>query len=109
MQLKYMVGLAVSAIVAFLPFASEAQVKISELQRSRNTSLVGTVTGVFGDNFVLDDGTGQILVEAEARWLQQANLAKGEKVTVVGEYDDDDFDAFRITRSNGQVIQVYDD
>jgi len=27
-------------------------------------------------------------------------------VTVVGEYDDDDFDAYSISRSSGEVIQI---
>jgi hypothetical protein len=30
----------------------------------------------------------------------------GEYLTVVGEYDEGEFDAFSITRPNGQVMQI---
>lgn len=33
-------------------------------------------------------------------------LLAGEQVTVVGEYDDYDFDAFTITRGNGDVLTI---
>jgi hypothetical protein len=54
----------------------------------------------------LDDGTGLIIVDAGPRWYHQLNFTPGERVTVVGEYDEGELDAFRITRSNGEVISI---
>lgn len=88
-----------------LPVA-EAQIPIRDLQRNPGTSISGEIRSVVGNEFILDDGTGQIIVDAGPRWYHQLSLEPGEQVTVVGEYDDYDFDAFRITRSNGEVIQI---
>jgi uncharacterized protein YdeI (BOF family) len=66
----------------------------------------GVIRSVVGNEFILDDGTGQIIVDAGPRWYHQLNLRQGEQVTVVGEYDDYDFDAFRITYENGEVVQI---
>jgi len=85
-----------------------AQVPIGSLQRRQGVTISGQVR---------DDGTGQIIVDAGPRWFQRIDLVSGERVTVTGEFDDEDdgefddeddgeFDAFTITRSNGQVIQV---
>jgi len=61
---------------------------------------------VVGNEFILDDGTGQIIVDAGPRWYHQLSFTTGERVTVVGEYDDGELDAFTITRSNGEVIRI---
>lgn len=85
---------------------AQAQMSIRELQNNSGISLTGEVTQVVGNEFILDDGTGQIIVDAGPRWYHQINVSPGERLTVVGEYDGDDFDAFTITRSNGEVITV---
>ncbi|NET76701.1 DNA-binding protein [Okeania hirsuta] len=84
-----------------------AQTPIGELQRGDNAIISGQVIGISGDEFMLDDGTGQILVDTDDREL--TNLSVGEQVTVVGEYDDDDFDAYSITRQDGSVINIRSD
>ncbi|MEN9216388.1 MAG: NirD/YgiW/YdeI family stress tolerance protein [Gloeomargarita sp. HHBFW_bins_162] len=86
--------------------AVQAQVPIRELQRHRGITITGTIRSVVGNEFILDDGTGQVIVDAGPRWYHQLNLKPGERVTVVGKYDDDDFDAYTITRSNGEVINI---
>lgn len=101
-------GLVVAAMVA-VPSVVIAQTQIGELQRIHNATISGTILQISGDDFILDDGTGQIMVEAESRPIQQANLASAEEVTVVGVFDDNEFDAHSITRSNGEVIYVFDD
>ncbi|NJM61119.1 MAG: NirD/YgiW/YdeI family stress tolerance protein [Oscillatoriales cyanobacterium RU_3_3] len=83
-----------------------AQTSIQELQRHRGTTISGTITSVVGNEFILSDGTGEIIVDAGPRWYRQINLRVGEKVSVVGDYDDDDFDAYSIRRQNGEVIQI---
>lgn len=98
--------------IAFLSIATasnslvNAQTPIRELQQNTGISISGEVKSIVGNEFILDDGTGQIIVDAGPRWYHQINVSSGEKITVVGEYDDDDFDAYTITRSNGEVIQI---
>jgi uncharacterized protein YdeI (BOF family) len=84
----------------------QAQVSIRDLQRNSGVSIAGTIRSVVGNEFVLEDGTGQITVDAGPRWYRRIQVAPGERVTVVGEYDREDFDAYTITRSNGERIQV---
>jgi uncharacterized protein YdeI (BOF family) len=97
-----------SALLAInLPIA-QAQTAIRDLQRNPGVSVSGTIRSVVGNEFILDDGTGQIIVDAGPRWYHQLDLRQGEQVTVVGEYDDEDFDAFSIAYSNGEVIRVRD-
>lgn len=85
-----------------------AQVPISELRRDPGTTIAGTVRAVVGNEFILDDGTGQIIVDAGPHWYHRINVREGERLTVVGEYDDYDFDAYRIVRSNGEVLFIQD-
>jgi len=47
-------------------------------------------------------------IDAESRPAQQANLRVGEQVTVIGEFDDDEFDARTIIRANGLTIRIRD-
>lgn len=85
-----------------------AQVPIGELGREPGTTISGTVRAVFGNEFILDDGTGQVIVDAGPHWYHTVILREGEHLTVVGEYDDYDFDAYRIIRRNGEVIFIQD-
>ena len=101
-SLVFAIATSVSLISIAEP--SLAQTPIRDLQRNRNLTISGQVIGISGDEFMLDDGTGQILVDIDPR--QPVNLSVGEQVTVVGEYDDDDFDAFSITRQDGSVINI---
>jgi hypothetical protein len=73
---------------------SFAQVPIREIQQTQGLTISGVVTAVFGNKFVIDDGTGQILVETGPPWYHQIRINQGEAVTVIGKYDDNDFDAF---------------
>lgn len=87
-----------------------AQTTIGDLQRQNSMTISGDVVRVQGEDFILGDGTGQILVEAESRPIRQANLKVGDRVTVAGNYDDDNsFEAWSITPENGTVIYVFDD
>ncbi len=63
----------------------------------------GVVVQIREDEFVLRDGTGQVWVDADLG-RNRLNLTVGEQVTVIGDLDDEDFDARRITRSNGEVV-----
>jgi hypothetical protein len=62
---------------------------------------------VVGNNFIVADGSGQIIVDAGPRRWRQINLLPGEQVIVTGELGrSGEFDAFSITRSNGSVIEI---
>ena len=93
-------GLAPAAALAAPPLT------IRQLAASEGVSITGTIKSVVGNDFVLDDGTGQVIVDAGPRWYQPLALSPGETVTVVGEYDDGEFDAFTIRRTNDQTIRV---
>lgn len=87
--------------------AMQAPITIQQLQqRSPGLTIAGEIRSVVGNEFVLSDGTGEIIVDAGPMWYHQLNLQVGEQVTVVGEYDDYDFDAFTITRGNGDVLTI---
>lgn len=108
MQSIFSAGIILGSLVAFSGLAS-AQMSIRETQNAHGTTVSGEVVRIFGEDFILDDGTGQILIEAESRPLRQANLSVGETVTVLGELDENAIDAYRITRSNGEEIYIFDD
>jgi hypothetical protein len=104
--MKRAISIALTSAIMAVSVPVLAQVPIGELQRRSGTTISGTVRSVVGNEFILDDGTGQIIVDAGPRWYQEINVSEGEQVTVTGEYDDYDFDAFSIIRSSGEVIQV---
>lgn len=79
---------------------------ISQLNLNRGITIKGTIRSVVGNNFILDDGTGTIIVDAGPMWYHQLNLKPGEEVTVVGKPGRHDFDAFQITRGSGEVINI---
>jgi membrane protein implicated in regulation of membrane protease activity len=109
MKLKLASTLALTTFLA-VPATAYAQTTIRNLQQANSVTLVGRVVQVYREDFVLDDGTGQILVEAESQPLRQAKLKPGDRITVVGTYDDDNkFEAIRLQSSDGKVIPVFDD
>jgi hypothetical protein len=108
MTFKFSINLVVAAIVAVMttPLMVKATTPISELQKTEGITISGEVKSVVGNDFTLDDGTGEIIVDAGPRWWREIDLSPGESVTVVGEMGRDEFDAFSITRGNGQTIEI---
>jgi len=101
--------LAAIAIPTF-PVMVEAQTttRIGELQqRTRGTTISGKVVSVVGNDFTLNDGSGEIIVDAGPRWWREIDIKPGEEVTVTGEISkkSGEFDAFSINR-NGSVIEL---
>lgn len=95
---------------ASLPFAGAAAfaqtVSIDQLGNSAGMNIEGEVSDVFGNRFVLDDGTGRVLVEAGPERGQEYDIRAGERLTVYGQPDGDGFDAVRIVREDGSEIEV---
>ncbi len=105
MKLRLFAVLTLGVFAAGVAIA-RAQTPIGNLQRQAGTTISGTVQSVVGNEFILSDGTGEIIVDAGPRWYHSINVQPGERLTVVGEYDDDDFDAFRIIRANGETLII---
>lgn len=97
-------GMAVEMTLEINP--AIAQISIRDLQRNQGLTISGVIRSVVGNEFILDDGTGQVIVDAGPIWYHQLNLREGERVTVVGKYEGYDFDAFTITRENGEILQI---
>ncbi len=67
-------------------------------------TISGTVTQIRQDEFVLRDQTGQVLVDGIRRGSGNLDIAVGDRLTVVGDLDDGDFDALRISRPDGSIV-----
>ncbi|MBD3887491.1 DNA-binding protein [Phormidium tenue FACHB-886] len=98
--MKCMLGAGVAlATVLIIPSVVAPQTTVPDLQSTNSTSIAVEIVRIYSEDFILDDGTGQILVEAERCPLHQANLQEGERVTVTGTYgDDNSFNAITIHR-----------
>ncbi|MDB9517836.1 DNA-binding protein [Roseofilum reptotaenium CS-1145] len=108
-------GTLIAAILA-LPISltvsgvTQAQnTSISNLNREENTTISGTIIG-WGEadenEFILQDSTGTIVVDAGPRSSQDLNLNIGDEITVAGEFDDGEFDAFSLTYADGTVVDI---
>lgn len=107
--MKFMLGAGLTIATLLVLTNNGITQTIRDLQRS-TTSISGRIVQIYDEDFILEDSTGQILVEAEDRPLRESNLRIGETVTVTGAYDDDSsFDATSITRTSGEVVQILDD
>ncbi len=80
-----------------------SQVQIGQLSAD-GVSIKGKIADVFGDKFVLDDGSGRILVQTGPGGPPSLAVTSGETVTVTGLPRDKTFDARKIQRENGEVI-----
>ena len=106
---RFMIAsVGLSAIITG-PTLVHAQTSIRDIQDANSTTLSGTIVRIAGDDFILDDGTGQIWVEAESRPIRRAKLTEGETVTVSGRMDENELEAYRITRPSGEEIYILDD
>ena len=90
----------------FLTTIPQTPIPIRNLKHTSETTTAGVVRSIVGNQFILDDGTGQLIVDSGFCWDDGNQLTVGEKVTVIGEYEDYDFDSFRIIRASGEVIDI---
>jgi uncharacterized protein YdeI (BOF family) len=98
----------VAGVTLIIPDVVRSQTSIEELQqRSNGTTVSGEIISVVGNDFVLDDGTGEIIVDAGPRWWQEINLSTGEEVKVTGELGKGgEIDAYSITRGDGSTVEI---
>ncbi|MGC8064272.1 hypothetical protein, partial [Salmonella enterica] len=64
-----------------------APVAIQALAPSGATAIKGEVAEIFGNKFVVQDGTGRALVETGREGEGGGLVAKGETVTVQGRFE----------------------
>lgn len=86
--------------------AAVAQTPIRDVLAPGGVSIAGTVTDVFGNKFVLEDGSGKVLVESGPEWHRRLDIQAGEKLTVTGRPEGGSFEAFAITRADGSRIEI---
>lgn len=84
---------------------ASAQVPIGQVDAD-GVRIAGTVAGVYGSHFVLEDDSGSILVETGPQRLAGVQLQQGDQVEVIGEPDDGSFDAFAIVREGGERVEI---
>lgn len=103
-------GMALALVAAGATGASvSAQTAIGDRPRRPGVEIEGRVAEVFGNRFVLDDGTGGVLVEAGPPRHHRIDVEVGEAVRMRGEPDAEGFDAFEITRADGETLRVRPD
>lgn len=78
-------GIISALLVIIIPETQARTVPIEELRQNSGISIQGKIRSIVGNDFILSDGTGEIIVDAGPRWYHQLNLRQGETVTVVGE------------------------
>lgn len=93
-------SLAQPAQTALTPIAPVA---VNALQPSGATAAKGEVAEIFGNKFILQDGTGRALVETGKAGEGGKLVAKGESVTVQGRFEDGFLRASALTRADGKI------
>lgn len=81
-------------------------VAVSALAPSDAIAAKGEVAEIFGNKFVLQDGTGRALVETGPAGESGTLVTKGENLTVQGRFENGFLHAQQITRADGTVVAV---
>ncbi|RZK94203.1 MAG: DNA-binding protein [Methylobacterium sp.] len=81
-----------------------APVAISALVPSGGIAAKGEVAEIFGNKFVLQDGTGRALVETGRRGEGGTLVVKGETVTVQGRFENGFLHAAALTHGDGNRV-----
>ena len=76
---------------------------VSALKDGTMTAVKGDVAEIFGNKFVVQDGSGRALVETGRRGENAVLVAKGEPVTVQGRFERGSLHAAAITHADGHA------
>lgn len=110
MKFSTVIGLALATAVSAiaLPSVAQSRANIGDLQQmAPGVTVSGRVTSVVGNEFMLEDDSGQIIVDAGPRWWQTVDVSVGEELTVTGEVErGGELDAFSITKGDGTIINI---
>lgn len=97
------VGLSLAQGTTFEPTPVEP-VAIQALAPSGATAIRGDVAEIFGNKFVVQDGTGRALVETGRAGEGGGLVAKGEAVTVQGRFERGFLHASVLTHGDGRKV-----
>jgi hypothetical protein len=97
------VGLSLAQGTAFQPTPVEP-VAIQALAPSGAVAVKGTVAEIFGNKFVVQDGTGRALVETGREGEDGKLVTKGEPVTVQGRFETGFLHARVLTHGDGRKV-----
>jgi hypothetical protein len=97
------VGLSLAQGTAFQP-TPVAPVAIQALAPSEATAVQGAVAEIFGNKFVVQDGTGRALVETGRAGEGGGLVARGETVTVQGRFEAGFLRARVLTHGDGRTV-----
>lgn len=97
------VGLSLAQGTPFQP-TPVAPVAIQALAPSGATAIKGEVAEIFGNKFVVQDGTGRALVETGRAGEGGGLVAKGETVTVQGRFETGFLHARVLTHGDGRTL-----
>mgnify|MGYP001035929854 CR=1 FL=1 len=76
---------------------------IGKLQDGNPAAVKGTVAEIFGNKFILDDGSGRALVDLGPQGENADVVAKGETVTVQGMFDRGVIQAQFVSHADGRT------
>jgi uncharacterized protein YdeI (BOF family) len=76
---------------------------INAMRDDTIVAVKGEVTDIFGNKFVVQDGSGRALVDLGRRGEDRTVVAKGETVTVQGRFDRGAIRAQMLTRADGSA------
>ncbi|KQT79086.1 DNA-binding protein [Methylobacterium sp. Leaf465] len=83
-----------------------APTAISALKASGSIAAKGDVAEIYGNKFVMQDGTGKALVETGRQGEGGALVKPGEAITVQGRFENGFLHALLITRADGSQVRV---
>ena len=91
-----------SALLCFI-----AVTGLSSAVQARNNSVSGTIERVWEDGFRLNTREGSVKVDSWDVYGDNTagKLSKGDRVTVNGEFDGGEFDAFSIDKSDDVKVR----
>lgn len=80
---------------------------LSSAVQARNNSVSGTIERVWEDGFRLNTGERSVRVDSWDVYGDNtaSNLSKGDRITVNGEFDGGEFDAFSINKSDDVKVR----
>lgn len=111
MKFQLFVGCAIAVVsTGTFPALVAAQTQTYLSQQVGINEISGEfVRMIDDDEFLLRTSNGQIIVvEGDSSKISRVNLQPGEQVTISGQYDNNDFDGYTLTRSNGESFDIRD-
>jgi len=114
MKSSIIFALAISVVSTITtPVLADAITSIEDLEQEETVTISGEVTEIIDDEddneWVVTDDTGSVVVDAGAFWEEAIDVSVGDIITVVGELDEDEFDAFTVILDDGTEIDIPQD